>query len=175
MFEQDCRDKLTPADGSTCVFMKCRAFAHLPRFDLYDASEALLVQCRMVGMLYRHLRFTDAGGRELATIRFKWSLPVLQLPDGATIELAFFRQLGTDFLPNATVEIRGARLNCAGGDFSLCGDFEADKHALLKAILCFCLLYPRARKKDLERAALCLLFLGASMVVLSMCYILFKM
>lgn len=82
----DCREKLTLADGSSCVLMKCRAFAHLPRFDLYDSSEALPVQCRMVGMLYRHLRFSDAGGRELATIRFKWSLPVM--PGNAAILLS---------------------------------------------------------------------------------------
>ncbi len=105
MFTLDCRDKLTLEDGSTCIYMKNRAFAYLPRFDLYDSSGALLVKCRMIGKLFRYLSFTDAGGRELATIRFKWALPILYLPDGSKKELRFSGI-------RAQIFVRMQRLNC---------------------------------------------------------------
>ena len=85
----DCRDKLVLEDGSTCILLKNKAFAHLPRFDLYDSSGALLVKCRMIGKFFSYLSFTDARGQELATIRFKWALPILHLPDGSKTELSF--------------------------------------------------------------------------------------
>ena len=149
--ELDCRDKLTLEDGSTCVFEKYRASAHLPCFDLYDSSGALLVKCRMIGKFFSYLSFTDAGGQELATIRFKWSLPVLHLPDGSEIELNFFRHLGTDFLPEASVELFGSTINSTDGVFSFSDDIEADKQGLIKAILCFCKQYPKTREKEMER------------------------
>lgn len=154
MFTLDCRDKLTLEDGSTCIYMKNRAFAHLPRFDLYDSSGALLVKCRMIGKLFRYLSFTDAGGRELATIRFKWALPILYLPDGSKKELRFFRHQGTDFCPEAEVELFGSTLRCKDGVFTIPDDIPADKQGLLKAVLCFCLRQPKLREKELERAAL---------------------
>ena len=149
--ELDCRDKLTLEDGSTCILLKNKAFAHLPRFDLYDSSGALLVKCRMIGKFFSYLSFTDAGGQELATIRFKWLLPVLHLPDGSEIELNFFRHLGTDFLPEASVELFGSTINSTDGVFSFSDDIEADKQGLIKAILCFCMQYPKTREKEMER------------------------
>ena len=149
--ELDCRDKLTLEDGSTCILLKNKAFAHLPRFDLYDSSGALLVKCRMIGKFFSYLSFTDAGGQELATIRFKWALPVLHLPDGSEIELNFFRHLGTDFLPEASVELFGSTINSTDGVFSFSDDIEADKQGLIKAILCFCKQYPKTREKEMER------------------------
>ena len=146
----DCRDKLVLEDGSTCVLLKNKAFAHLPRFDLYDSSGALLVKCRLIGKFFRDLSFTDAGGQELATIRFKWALPVLHLPDGSEIELNFFRHLGTDFLPEASVELFGSTINSTDGVFSFSDDIEADKQGLIKAILCFCKQYPKTREKEME-------------------------
>ena len=148
--ELDCRDKLTLEDGSTCILLKNKAFAHLPRFDLYDSSGALLVKCRMIGKFFSNLSFTDAGGQELATIRFKWFLPVLHLPDGSEIELNFFRHLGTDFLPEASVELFGSTINSTDGVFSFSDDIEADKQGLIKAILCFCKQYPKTREKEME-------------------------
>ena len=147
--ELDCRDKLTLEDGSTCILLKNKAFAHLPRFDLYDSSGALLVKCRMIGKFFSYLSFTDAGGQELATIRFKWLLPVLHLPDGSEIELNFFRHLGTDYLPEASVELFGSTINSTDGVFSFSDDIEADKQGLIKAILCFCKLYPKTREKEM--------------------------
>ena len=147
----DCRDKLVLEDGSTCVLLKNKAFANLPRFDLYDSSGALLVKCRIMGKLVRYLSFTDAEGQELATIRFKWALPVLHLPDGSEIELNFFRHLGTDFLPEASVELFGSTINSTDGVFSFSDDIEADKQGLIKAILCFCKQYPKTREKEMER------------------------
>ena len=149
--ELDCRDKLTLEDGSTCILLKNKAFAHLPRFDLYDSSGALLVKCRMIGKFFSYLSFTDAGGQELATIRFKWLLPVLHLPDGSEIELNFFRHLGTDYLPEASVELFGSTINSTDGVFSFSEDIEADKQGLIKAILCFCKQYPKTREKEMER------------------------
>ena len=148
--ELDCRDKLTLEDGSTCILLKNKAFAHLPRFDLYDSSGALLVKCRMIGKFFSNLSFTDAGGQELATIRFKWLLPVLHLPDGSEIELNFFRHLGTDYLPEASVELFGSTINSTDGVFSFSEDIEADKQGLIKAILCFCKQYPKTREKEME-------------------------
>ncbi len=148
----DCRDKLVLEDGSTCIFMKNSALHHLPHFDLYDSSGALLVKCRIKGkLLLRYLSFTDAGGQELATIRFKWLLPVLHLPDGSEIELNFFRHLGTDYLPEASVELFGSTINSTDGVFSFSEDIEADKQGLIKAILCFCKQYPKTREKEMER------------------------
>ena len=147
----DCRDKLVLEDGSTCVLLKNKAFANLPRFDLYDSSGALLVKCRMIGKFFSYLSFTDAGGQELATIRFKWALPVLHLPDGSEIELNFFRHLGTDYLPEASVELFGSTINSTDGVFSFSEDIEADKQGLIKAILCFCKQYPKTREKEMER------------------------
>ena len=149
--ELDCRDKLTLEDGSTCILLKNKAFAHLPRFDLHDSSGALLVKCRMTGKFFSYLSFTDAGGQELATIRFKWTLPVLHLPDGSEIELNFFRHLGTDYLPEASVELFGSTINSTDGVFSFSDDIEADKQGLIKAILCFCKQYPKTREKEMER------------------------
>ena len=149
--ELDCRDKLTLEDGSTCILLKNKAFAHLPRFDLYDSSGALLVKCRMIGKFFSYLSFTDAGGQELATIRFKWLLPVLHLPDGSEIELNFFRHLGTDYLPEASVELFGSTINSTDGVFSFSEGIEADKQGLIKAILCFCKQYPKTREKEMER------------------------
>ena len=90
----DCRDKLTLEDGSTCAFMNHSAgwdSIRLCMFDLYAPSGTLIVKCRVMGKLFRYLSFTNAEGQELATIRFKWALPVLHLPDGSEIELNFFR------------------------------------------------------------------------------------
>ncbi len=155
MFTLDCRDKVTLEDGSTCVFMKNSALHHLPHFDLYDSSGALLVKCRTKGkLLLRYLSFTDAAGQELATIRFQRTLPVLHLPDGSEIELNFFRHLGTDFYPEAEVELFGSTLRCKDGVFTIPDDIPADKQGLLKAVLCFCLQYPKLREKELERASL---------------------
>ena len=145
----DCRDKLVLEDGSTCVLLKNEAFAHLPRFDLYDSSGALLVKCRMIGKFFSYLSFTDARGQELATVRFKWAVPVLHLPDGSEIELNFFRHLGTDYLPEASVELFGTTINSTDGVFSFSEDIEADKQGLIKAILCFCKLYPKTREKEM--------------------------
>ena len=147
----DCRDKLILEDGSTCALLKNKAFAHLPRFDLYDSSGALLVKCQMIGKFFSYLSFTDARGQELATIRFKWALPVLHLPDGSEIELNFFRHLGTDYLPEASVELFGSTINSTDGVFSFSEDIEADKQGLIKAILCFCKQYPKTREKEMER------------------------
>ena len=154
--ELDYQDKLTLEDGSTCILLENNAFAHLPRFDLYDSSGALLVKCRMIGKFFRYLSFTDAGGQELATIRFKWLLPVLHMPDGSEIELNFFRHLGTDYLPEASVELFGSTINSTDGVFSFSEDIEADKQGLIKAILCFCKQYPKTREKEIERGIICL-------------------
>jgi len=167
--ELDCRDKLTLEDGSTCILLKNKAFAHLPRFDLYDSSGALLVKCRMIGKFFSYLSFTDAGGQELATIRFKWLLPVLHLPDGSEIELNFFRHLGTDYLPEASVELFGSTINSTDGVFSFSEDIEADKQGLIKAILCFCKQYPKTREKEMERANLSLAFLLAAFAWARIC------
>ena len=149
----DCRDKLVLEDGSTCAFINHSAEGgdsiRLCMFDLYDSSGALLVKCRLIGKFFRYLSFTDAGGQELATIRFKWALPVLHLPDGSEIELNFFRHLGTDFLPEASVELFGSTINSTDGVFSFSDDIEADKQGLIKAILCFCKLYPKTREKEM--------------------------
>lgn len=115
----DCRDKLTLEDGSTCVFMKHGALSYLPRFDLYDSYGLLQVKCRMMGKLVRYVFFTDAVGRELATIRFKWSRPILHLPDGSKTELCFFRHHGTDFCPDAEADLFGSTLYCSDGVFSI--------------------------------------------------------
>ena len=104
-----------------------------------------------MGKLVRYLSFTDAEGQELATIRFKWLLPVLHLPEGSEVELNFFRHLGTDFLPEASVELFGSTINSTDGVFSFSEDIEADKQGLIKAILCFCKQYPKTREKELER------------------------
>ncbi len=154
MFTLDCRDKVTLEDGSTCIFMKNSALHHLPHFDLYAPSGTLIVKCRVIGKLFRYLSFTNAEGEELATIRFKWLLPVLHLPDGSEIELNFFRHLGTDFYPEAEVELFGSTLRCKDGVFTIPDDIPADKQGLLKAVLCFCLQYPKLREKELERASL---------------------
>ena len=154
--ELDYQDKLTLEDGSTCILLENNAFAPLPRFDLYDSSGALLVKCRMIGKIFRYLSFTDAGGQELATIRFKWLLPVLHMPDGSEIELSFFRNLGTDYLPEASVELFGSTINSTDGVFSFSEDIEADKQGLTKAILCFCKQYPKTREKEIERGIICL-------------------
>ena len=150
----DCRDKLVLEDGSTCAFINHSAEGgdsiRLCMFDLYDSSGALLVKCRLIGKFFRYLSFTDAGGQELATIRFKWTLPVLHLPDGSEIELNFFRHLGTDFLPEASVELFGSTINSTDGVFSFSEDIEADKQGLIKAILCFCKQYPKTREKEME-------------------------
>ena len=151
----DCRDKLVLEDGSTCAFINHSAEGgnsiRLCMFDLYDSSGALLVKCRMIGKFFSYLSFTDAGGQELATIRFKWLLPVLHLPDGSEIELNFFRHLGTDYLPEASVELFGSTINSTDGVFSFSEDIEADKQGLIKAILCFCKQYPKTREKEMER------------------------
>lgn len=154
MYTLDCRDKLTLEDGSTCILLKNKAFAHLPRFDLYDSSGTLQVKCRMIGKLFSYLSITDAGGRELATIRFKWCLPILHLPDGSKTELSFFRNNGTDFCPKADVKLFGTTLCCTDGIFSINGDIEAAQQGLLKAILCLCSQYPKAREKESKRAFL---------------------
>lgn len=150
----DCRDKLDLKDGSTCVFVKSRGWyeGFLPRFNLYDSSDALVVKCRIIGKIVRYLSFTDAEGQELATIHFKGSLPVLHLPDGSEIELNFFRHQGTDFLPKASAELFGATIDCTDGLFSV-NDVEtaADKQGLLKAVLCFCKWYPKARQREMEK------------------------
>ena len=150
----DCRDKLVLEDGSTCAFINHSAEGgdsiRLCMFDLYDSSGALLVKCRLIGKFFRDLSFTDAGGQELATIRFKWTLPVLHLPDGSEIELNFFRHLGTDYLPEASVELFGSTINSTDGVFSFSEDIEADKQGLIKAILCFCKQYPKTREKEME-------------------------
>ena len=151
MYTLDCRDKLTLEDGSTCVFLKATGWDFLPRFDLYDSSGALAVKCRMIGKLFRHLSLTDAKGRELATTRFKWCLPILHLPDGTKTELCFFRHLGTDFCPEAEVELFGATLCCTDGVFAIRKDIVPEHQDLVKAILCFCRQYPKAREKELER------------------------
>ena len=174
-FTLDCRDKLTLEDGSTCVFMKNTAFRHLPCFNLYDSSGVLVVKCRMIGKLFSHLSFTDARGRELATIRFKWALPVLHLPDGSKVELNFFRHMGADFLPKASVELFGSTINSSDGVFSFCEDMEADKQGLINAILCFCRQYPEVRKRDFERVARDFQLLEVALVVILLCYVLFKM
>ena len=150
-FTLDCRDKLTLEDGSTCVFMKNTAFRHLPCFNLYDSSGALVVKCRMIGKLFSHLSFTDARGRELATIRFKWALPILHLPDGSKTELSFFQHQGTEFCPEAEVELFGSTLCCSDGLFSMDASGEAEQPDLLKALLCFCLQFPKTREKEIER------------------------
>ncbi|MCI7004860.1 MAG: hypothetical protein MR890_05530 [Akkermansia muciniphila] len=150
----DCRDKLMLEDGSTCAFMNHSAgwdSIRLCMFDLYAPSGTLIVKCRVMGRLFRYLSFTNAEGQELATIRFKWSLPVLHLPDGSEIELNFFRHLGTDFLPEASVELFGSTINSTDGVFSFSEDIEADKQGLIKAILCFCKQYPKTREKEMER------------------------
>ena len=151
----DCRDKLVLEDGSTCAFINHSAEGgdsiRRRMFDLYDSSGALLVKCRLIGKFFRYLSFTDAGGQELATIRFKWALPVLHLPDGSEIELNFFRHLGTDYLPEASVELFGSTINSTDGVFSFSEDIEADKQGLIKAILCFCKQYPKTREKEMER------------------------
>ena len=150
----DCRDKLVLEDGSTCAFIYHSAEGgdsiRLCMFDLYDSSGALLVKCRLIGKFFRDLSFTDAGGQELATIRFKWALPVLHLPDGSEIELNFFRHLGTDYLPEASVELFGSTINSTDGVFSFSDDIEADKQGLIKAILCFCKQYQKTREKEME-------------------------
>ena len=150
----DCRDKLVLEDGSTCAFINHSAEGgdsiRLCMFDLYDSSGALLVKCRLIEKFFRYLSFTDAGGQELATIRFKWALPVLHLPDGSEIELNFFRHLGTDFLPEASVELFGSTINSTDGVFSFSDDIEADKQGLIKAILCFCKQYQKTREKEME-------------------------
>ena len=152
MYTLDCRDKLTLEDGSTCILLKNKAFAHLYCFDLYDSSGTLQVKCRMIGKLFRYLSLTDAKGRELATIRFKWCHPILHLPDGTKTELCFFRHLGTDFCPEAEVELFGATLCCTDGVFAIRKDIEPEHQDLVKAILCFCRQYPKAREKELELA-----------------------
>ena len=48
------------------------------------------------------------------------------------------------------MELFGSTLNCTDGIFSFIEDIEADKQGLLKAILCFCRLYPIARQKVME-------------------------
>lgn len=162
--ELDCRDKLMLEDGSTCAFMNHSAgwdSIRLCMFDLYAPSGTLIVKCRIMGKLVRYLSFTDAGGQELATIRFKWSLPVLHLPDGSEIELNFFRHLGTDFLPEASVELFGSTINSTDGVFSFSEDIEADKQGLIKAILCFCKLYPKTREKEIERGIYLVTLLAA--------------
>lgn len=149
----DCRNKLMLEDGSTCAFMNLSAredYSRFCMFDLYDSSGALMVKSRIKGTFFRRLVFSDAHGRELATIQFKWSLPILCLPGGEEIELNFFQHQGTDFLPEARVELFGSTLNCADGVFSFSEDIEADKQELLKAILCFCRLYPITRQKAME-------------------------
>ncbi len=166
MLTLDCREKLALADGSTCVFMKYRAFAHLPRFDLYDSSGALAVKCRIIGKLFRHLSLTDARGRELATIRFKWTRPILHLPDGSKTELCFFRHLGTEFCPEAEVELFGSTICCSDGLFSMHASSEADQQDLLRAILCFCLQYPKSREKELENARYFSLACNTALVML---------
>ena len=149
----DCRDKLVLEDGSTCAFMNHSEGWDSIRFcmfDLYAPSGTLIVKCRIMGKLVRYLSFTNAGGQELATIRFKWLLPVLHLPDGSEIELNFFRHLGTDYLPEASVELFGSTINSTDGVFSFSDDIEADKQGLIKAILCFCKQYPKTREKEME-------------------------
>ena len=162
--ELDCRDKLTLEDGSTCAFMNHSAgwdSIRLCMFDLYAPSGTLIVKCRIMGKLVRYLSFTDAGGQELATIRFKWLLPVLHLPDGSEIELNFFRHLGTDYLPEASVELFGSTINSTDGVFSFSEDIEADKQGLIKAILCFCKQYPKTREKEIERGIYLVTLLAA--------------
>ena len=132
--------------------MKTTGWNFLPRFNLYDSSGALVVKSRMIGKLFRHLSFTDVGGRELATIRFKWSRPILHLPDGSKTELCFFRHQGTDFCPKAEVEVLGATLCCTNGVFSIHAGSETEHQALLKTILSFCQQYPKSREKELEIA-----------------------
>ena len=174
----DCRDKLILEDGSTCAFMNHSEgwdSVRLCMFDLYAPSGTLIVKCRVMGKLSRYLSFTNAEGQELATIRFKWLLPILCLPGGEEIELNFFRHQGTDFLPEACVELFGTTLCCADGVFSFSEDIEADKQGLLKAILCFCKQYPKAREKERERVARACLHQGAVLVVLLLCYVLSKM
>ena len=161
----DCRDKLVLEDGSTCAFINHSAEGgdsiRLCMFDLYDSSGALLVKCRLIGKFFRYLSFTDAGGQELATIRFKWLLPVLHLPDGSEIELNFFRHLGIDYLPEASVELFGTTINSTDGVFSFSEDIEADKQGLIKAILCFCKQYQKTREKEMEILYLALVALLA--------------
>lgn len=162
--ELDCRDKLMLEDGSTCAFMNHSAgwdSIRLCMFDLYAPSGTLIVKCRIMGKLVRYLSFTDAGGQELATIRFKWLLPVLHLPDGSEIELNFFRHLGTDYLPEASVELFGSTINSTDGVFSFSEDIEADKQGLIKAILCFCKQYPKTREKEIERGIYLVTLLAA--------------
>ena len=152
--ELDCRDKLMLEDGSTCAFINHSArweSIRLCMFDLYAPSGTLIVKCRVMGKLFRYLSFTNAKGQELATIRFKWLLPVLHLPDGSEVELNFFRHQGTDFLPEASVELFGSTINSTDGVFSFSEDIEADKQGLIKAILCFCKQYPKTREKEMER------------------------
>ena len=151
--ELDCRDKLMLEDGSTCAFMNHSAGWDNIRFcmfDLYAPSGTLIVKCRVMGKLFRYLSFTNAEGQELATIRLKWFLPILCLPGGEEIELNFFRHLGTDFLPEASVELFGSTINSTDGVFSFSDDIEADKQGLIKAILCFCKQYPKTREKEME-------------------------
>ena len=165
----DCRDKLILEDGSTCAFMNHSEgwdSVRLCMFDLYAPSGTLIVKCRVMGKLVRYLSFTDAGGQELATIRFKWLLPVLHLPDGSEIELNFFRHLGTDFLPEASVELFGSTINSTDGVFSFSDDIEADKQGLIKAILCFCKQYPKTREKEMERGIYLVTSLAALWAVL---------
>ena len=160
----DCRDKLILEDGSTCAFMNHSEGWDSIRFcmfDLYAPSGTLIVKCRVMGKLVRYLSFTDAGGQELATIRFKWALPVLHLPDGSEIELNFFRHLGTDYLPEASVELFGSTINSTDGVFSFSEDIEADKQGLIKAILCFCKQYPKTREKEIERGIYLVTLLAA--------------
>ncbi len=151
MLVLDCRDKLTLEDGSTCVYWKNRGgFGNnrFPHFDLYDSSGALLVKFRVTGIFSPYLSFTDAEGRELATIRFKWSLPILLLPDGTKTELRFFRHSGTDFCTRAEADILGSTLLYTDGVFSIRDDIEAGKLGLVKAVICFCLLYIKVREND---------------------------
>ena len=75
---------------------------------------------------------------------------MLHLPDGSEIELNFFRHLGTDYLPEASVELFGSTINSTDGVFSFSEDIEADKQGLIKAILCFCKQYPKTREKEME-------------------------
>ena len=174
----DCRDKLILEDGSTCAFMNHSEGWDSIRFcmfDLYAPSGTLIVKCRVMGKLSRYLSFTNAEGQELATIRLKWFLPILCLPGGEEIELNFFRHQGTDFLPEACVELFGTTLCCADGVFSFSEDIEADKQGLLKAILCFCKQYPKAREKEREIVERAFLHQGAVFVVLLLCYVLSKM
>ena len=174
----DGRDKLTLEDGSICAFMPPSASLdnlRLCMFDMYDSTGALMVKCRIMGKGFRYLSFTDAEGQELATIRFKWSLPVLHLPDGSKIELNFFRHMGADFLPKASVELFGSTINSSDGVFSFCEDMEADKQGLINAILCFCRQYPEVRKRDFERVERASRLLGEAWIVILLFYVLSKM